>query len=295
MPKVLLSQLGVAMRHLDPAGIRAAAARPVRILAVASTSEAYAALEDYLLPAGVSRARRLEAAAMLDRVMDVRDAAGYDLLFYEEGIPLPEEWAPGDNAFPFRPQEPGLAVRSVLRHKDEWMLPLAGRFPPFRQAATTKIVRTISQENALVAIISALPNVLPNLGELPWAVVEAAGDSAVLTLNQIRMAFLLAAASDKPTGYRDQRAEIGAIVAGAFGWRSLARELAGKIPFGGGLLPKAAIAYAGTYVAGRSLERLYRVGYGLTRAERRALYGDALERGREVGRKLLAQLRDKKS
>lgn len=295
MPKALLSQLRVAMHNLNPAGIRETAARPVRILVAASTPEAYAAFEDYLLPAGVSRARRLEAAAMLDRVMDLRDAGGHDLLFYEEGIPLPEEWAPGDNAFPFRPQEPGLALRSVLRQKDEWMLPLACRFPPFRGAATARIIQTISKENALVALLSALPNVLPHLGAVPWAAVEAAGDTSILTINQIRMAFLLAAASDKPVGYGAQRAEIGAIVAGAFGWRTLARELAGKIPFGGGLLPKAAIAYAGTYVAGRSLERIYRAGYGLTRAERRALYGDALARGREVGRKLLAQLRQKKS
>ena len=47
---------------------------------------------------------------------------------------------------------------------------------------------------------------------------------------------------------------------GAFGWRALARELVGKIPMGGGLIPKAAIAYAGTRVVGLSLERLYRIG-----------------------------------
>ena len=69
---------------------------------------------------------------------------------------------------------------------------------------------------------------------------------------------------------------------GAFGWRALARELVGKIPMGGGLLPKAAIAYAATQVEGLSLERYYRIGSTYTRAERRAAYGDALERGKTL-------------
>ena len=42
----------------------------------------------------------------------------------------------------------------------------------------------------------------------------------------------------------------------AFGWRALARELVGHIPLGGGLIPKGAIAYAGTYVVGKGLEYL---------------------------------------
>jgi hypothetical protein len=83
-------------------------------------------------------------------------------------------------------------------------------------------------------------------------------------------------------GYREQRAQIAAIVGGAFGWRALARELAGKIPFGGGLVPKAAISYAGTYTVGMGLERFYRLGYGLTREERRRIYERALERGRSL-------------
>ena len=51
--------------------------------------------------------------------------------------------------------------------------------------------------------------------------------------------------------------------------RAIARELIGKVPFGGGLIPKAAIAYAATFALGLSMERLYRLGYGFTRDERR--------------------------
>ena len=73
----------------------------------------------------------------------------------------------------------------------------------------------------------------------------------------------------------------------AFGWRAIARELAGKIPFGGGLIPKAAIAYAGTYVAGRVLERLYREGYEFSRKERKLAYESAFEKGKRVAAELI--------
>ena len=89
-----------------------------------------------------------------------------------------------------------------------------------------------------------------------------------------------AAASDRPVGFLDQKRQIASIVAGAFGWRAMARELTGKIPFGGGLIPKAAIAYAGTYVVGLGLERFYRIGYGLTAAERKGVYQEALASGK---------------
>jgi hypothetical protein len=132
------------------------------------------------------------------------------------------------------------------------------------------------------SLLTALPDVLPSLIELPWAAGEFASDTAFLTMNQVRMAFLIAGASDRDVGYREQRAQIAGIVAGAFGWRALARELAGKIPFGGGLVPKAAISFAGTYTVGVGLERFYRIGYGLTREERRRIYQQALERGRSL-------------
>jgi hypothetical protein len=69
---------------------------------------------------------------------------------------------------------------------------------------------------------------------------------------------------------------------GAFGWRTIARNLVAKIPFGGGLIPKAAIAYAGTYVVGKGLDKLHRTGNGLDRKERQALYEAAVEKGKTV-------------
>jgi hypothetical protein len=156
------------------------------------------------------------------------------------------------------------------------------------------IIWTVSQENALFSIATAIPSVIP-LVSLPWSVGEFASDTAVLTANQVRMAFMLAAASDRSVSYREQRAEIASLFAGAFGWRAIARELVGKIPFGGGVIPKAAIAFAGTYVIGASLERFYRVGYGFTPEERKQAYQQAIERGKEIAAGLLNSAKSRRN
>ena len=137
-------------------------------------------------------------------------------------------------------------------------------------------------ENALFTVATALPNVVPTLFELPWIVGEFASDTAFLTINQVRMAFLIAAACGGEIGFAHQKAEIVAIVGGAFGWRALARELAGKIPMGGGLIPKGAIAYAATFVVGKGLEHYHHARTPLTRAQRKEVYEQAYERGKAV-------------
>jgi hypothetical protein len=170
------------------------------------------------------------------------------------------------------------------------MLPLASRFYPFRKEASHRIVSAVARENALFCLATALPDVVPSLLSLPWAIGAYGSDAAFLTVNQMRMAFQLAGANDRAVGYREQRSEIASIAASSFGWRALARELVGKIPMGGGLIPKAAVAWAGTFAVGLSIERLYRLGYGFTRSERKAVYKDAFKHGKEVSRTLLEGL-----
>jgi len=102
----------------------------------------------------------------------------------------------------------------------------------------------------------------------------------------MRMAFLIAAASGGEVGLGNQKAEMMTIVAGGFGWRALARELAGKIPLGGGLIPKAAIAYAGTFVVGKGLERFHRTKLRYTNAEKDEEYRAAFERGKALAESL---------
>jgi hypothetical protein len=197
-------------------------------------------------------------------------------------------------AFSFDPDDPDECVRRIVRKHPELKLALARRLEPFRKEVAHSVIRAVAKENALFSLATAIPDVVPILS-LPWAVGEFSSDAAFLPMNQIRMAFLLAAASDRPVGYREQKSEIASIIAGAFGWRALARELVGKVPFGGGLIPKAAIAWAGTFAAGISIEHMYSLGYGFTRAERRAVYEDAYEHGRQIAGMLLDGLRQRKA
>jgi len=75
-------------------------------------------------------------------------------------------------------------------------------------------------------------------------------------------------------------------VAGAFGWRALARELVGHIPLGGGLIPKGAIAWAGTFAVGKSLEYYHHANRLYTDEQRAEVYRQALERGKDVAQSL---------
>lgn len=279
MAAAFFAQIRHALRTLRPAQVRADAERDVRIGLIGSSAEALGEIEAFLAPPHLSPERRAEAAQSL-----LRGAPkGCDLVLCESVLLAPA------GAFAFDRERPESCVPVILKERPDLLLPLARRFYPFRKQASYKIVRTVAHENALFCLATALPDVVPGLLALPWAIGEYGSDAVFLTVNQIRMVFLLAAANDKRVGYREQRSEIASIAASAFGWRALARELAGKIPLGGGLIPKAAVAWAGTFAVGLSIERLYRLGYGFTRAERAAVYEDAIRHGKEVARMLLAE------
>ena len=280
MPMTTFRQIRAAIEQLDPGEVRGTAERPVVIRLTASGAESYARMEAFLAPPTLSRAKRMDSLGSLYRDGEQGAPDRADIEIFEAGWPRP------DGGFVFDGSRRMRLVEDILEAKQDLGLPLARAFPPFRRDVCDRIIFNISKENALLAIMTALPDLAPGLA-IPWMIPEAATDAAVLTVNQIRMAFLLAAASDRQVGYREQKAEVASIIAGAFGWRALARELASKIPLGGGILPKAGIAFAGTFVEGRSLERLYRLGYSYTRSERKLAYGEAFARGREVAARLL--------
>lgn len=283
-----LPQLRQAISTLNPSEVRAAAEQRVSIHLIAAQAESYTAMADWLLPPGLSPAKRTEASKMVFLAGEGDKPASFDLEIYAE-----DAIAPAD-AIIFRREDPRRTVRQILDKKEQLGLPLARLFPPFREAVCNRLIQKIAIENAGFSLATALPNIAPLLG-LTWAVGEFASDSVILTMNQIRLVFFLGAANDRAVGYGEQRTEIGSIVAGAFGWRALARELVSKIPLGGGLIPKAAIAYAATYVVGRSLERYYRFGYKYTREERHSAYQEAFEKGKVLASGLIDRIKARKS
>lgn len=284
----VLQQVRRAVGNLNPQEVRDTAERPLAVRLVASNSAGYAAMEEFLSPRHFSKSKRWEQVQALHRADDPGAPDRFDIEIYEAGLPRPEQ------TFAFYPDDPDRTAREILVGKEDLGLPLARYFHPFREPVAEKVIVSIAKENALFSLATALPNIAPGI-QLPWAIGEFGSDTAFLTVNQIRMLFLLAGASDRPVGYREQRAEIAGVIAGAFGWRALARQLTSKIPLGGGIIPKAAVAFAGSYVVGRSTERLYRIGYGYSRKERQLAYKEAFERGKRIAGSLLSGIRDRRA
>jgi hypothetical protein len=256
--------------------IRGSAYRDLNVGLIAASEEGFLEMERFLAPLWIAPSMRVEALKSVHRVVDGPARNRFDFLICEPGIPLTS------NAYIFNPLDTESTARAIVADHHDLELAIARRFALFRRPVADQIIHRVSRENALFSLVTALPNVIPSVIDLPWAIGEFATDTAFLTMNQIRMALLMAAAHGHIIGYTEQKAQIAVIVAGAFGWRALARELVGKIPLGGGLIPKAAVAFAGTYVVGLGLEKLNRTGAGLSRDEKKDAYANAFAKGKEV-------------
>lgn len=180
------------------------------------------------------------------------------------------------------------ANRLADLHED-WILPLGRYVPALRPVMSERVIVATSSANAEIALISALPGVVP-LAQLLFG-PAAAADIVLLTKNQIMMILRLAAMHNKPMKITERIGEIAPVVGGAFGWRALARELVGLVPGGVGVAAKGSVAFAGTYTMGRAAEIYYARGTRVSRAEEKRLYTLALERARGVVAAILAQLR----
>jgi hypothetical protein len=274
----MLLQIRNALGHLNPTEVRDLARQPVTVELSASNPRTHEEMEHYF-----ALAKHAAAGAKPD-IIDVvppgaktRDAV---IRIVEEGMPQPA------GSFVYRRNKPELVACEIIEKYPDLKLALARKYPAFRKPVSEDIIFNVSKENAVFSVATSVPALMPILAA-PWAVGEFASDTAFLTMNQIRMAFMLAAAHDETVGYREQKSEIASMFAGAFGWRAIARELIGVIPMGGGIIPKAGIAFAGTYVVGLSLEKFYRMGQGMTPEQRKQAYRDALERGKTIATDVL--------
>jgi hypothetical protein len=284
-----------AISTLNPREVREMSDRHLRISLHAPNPAAFERLEDFFL-GELTPSRRSESAAALARVPQVGfgqvpmpdaqvPSTRFDLSVYDSGLAAPH------GALIFQPERTGQFVDEVLSRHPELGVALSKSFAPFRQPYVSSVIAKTCKENTLFSLATALPDIIPSVIELPWAIAEFASDTAFLTMNQVRMAFLIAGASDREVGYGHQKTEIATVIGSAFGWRALARQAIGKIPFGGGLIAKAAVAYAGTKVVGLSMDRYYGIGYKYSRQERESLYSEALQQGRTIAVKILQFLR----
>jgi uncharacterized protein (DUF697 family) len=270
----VLKQAKSAFSLLSADEIRKQAELPVHFGLVADSSGAYAEMEEFLVPSTLPRQEWRQRMTQVHRASDAKVPGKVDIVLYEPGLSCPM------GSYSFQRGHAEATCAEILNDKTDLDLALGRQFRAFRRLVVERIIHMVSKENALFAIATALPNVVPNLIELPWVLGEFASDTAFLTANQIRMAFQIAAACGKQVGMGKQKGAMVTIVGGAFGWRALARELVSHIPLGGGLIPKGAIAYAGTYLAGKGLEYFHVHDGQPTRAQREQLYQEGLEQGR---------------
>ena len=126
-----------------------------------------------------------------------------------------------------------LVLRVVRAVDEEYLVPLAKGYPPFRRAACEEIIHKNARQNA---VVGAMP--------IPGA------DMPVMTANQARMVLNIAAAHDEELSLDRARELLGVLAAG-FGLRALARQAVKLVPIGG-WAAAAAIGYAGTIAMGRA-------------------------------------------
>ena len=266
--------------------IRGLAAQDIKVGLMASSDAAFHQMENFLAPPSAGSLVRAQA---LRTVRSVNGSSrDFDFVLCEPGMPVPA------NGYLFEPGHEASLIAHIVSDHHKLEMAMAKSWPLFRPVVANKMIGRVARENALFCVVTGLPNVIPNLLELPWTVGEFATDTAFLTMNQIRLALMLAAVYSRPVGYMEQKAELVGIIAGAFGWRALARELIGKIPLGGGLIPKAAVAFAGTYVVGLGLDKFNGTGLRLSRQERRDAYADAFVKGRQTVAELAPHLHEKR-
>ncbi len=181
------------------------------------------------------------------------------------------------------------AGRDLAEQQAEWLISLGRHLPGLRAALAEHLTSATSAANAQIALISALPGVLP-IAEilLPPAAVA---DIVFLTKNQILLVIKLAALYGEPIDLVARLWEVAPVIGGAFGWRALARELVGVVPGGVGVIAKGSVAYAGTYTVGRAAQIYYAHGNPPSAEERQRIYHEALERARAIVTRMADRLR----
>jgi uncharacterized protein (DUF697 family) len=148
-------------------------------------------------------------------------------------------------------------TRAVLQLVPDQAMALGRRFPTFRQAVAEQLIRDTSRVNAEFALVSSLPAMIPVVGGL----ASGAADTVVLTKNQAMLVYKLAGLHGRDLkDYLPLALEIAPVVGSAFLWRSVARTLVGMLPAIVGGVPKAAVAFAGTFAVGEMARYYYHTG-----------------------------------
>lgn len=153
---------------------------------------------------------------------------------------------------------------------------LARQLPPLRRAAFDELTEETARANAVYALTMGLAEAVPLIG----APLNLA-DIVVLTKNQLVMSYRIALAAGKQGAARDLVGELVSVIGGGFLFRQVGRQLVGLMPVIG-VVPKVAVAYAGTLAIARAVVAWSSEGHRLGPAALKRVYADAWRRGRAV-------------
>jgi uncharacterized protein (DUF697 family) len=168
-------------------------------------------------------------------------------------------------------------------------LAFARHLIPLREPLFAELIEETATTNALYALTTGLAEAVPVL-DVPLNLA----DIVVLTKNQLVMSYRIALASGKKGTPRDLVGEVLGVIGGGFLFRQGARQLVGLIPVAG-IVPKVAVAYAGTLAIGKAVVTWAAYGTTLEPGAIKKLYRQALSRGKDVARTLVAQARNRAS
>jgi uncharacterized protein (DUF697 family) len=133
-------------------------------------------------------------------------------------------------------------VELIAERGDERAYTWAARLPALRPAVVEETIEKFSRQNGILGVAIFVPG----------------ADMPVLTLNQIRMVFRLAAAYGEEID-RDRALEVLAVIGAGLGFRTIARQALGVVPAVGWAI-KGGIAYAGTQAVGRAAAAFFEKG-----------------------------------
>ena len=168
-------------------------------------------------------------------------------------------------------------------------IPLGHHLPALRPALARKLIHQTSMSNATYSATTGLAELVPAM-LIPGNMT----DLVVLTKNQGLMAYKIALLMGYDIGLQEMLGELAGVLGSGFLWRETARRLVGFIPVWG-LIPKIAVAYAGTHLVGDAALYWYAWHEKMSAEQMHALYARAMTEGREKAASILSKLkRDKR-
>ena len=146
-------------------------------------------------------------------------------------------------------------AKRMMELRPDIAVALGRRCPGLRSAAAGWVIKSVALANLQFSMLSAVPGILPITA--PFLPGSSFADLIILTKNQTMMVLRIGAIYGQRPGITTQVKEILSTVGAAFGWRTVARQAAGWVPAGAGVILKGVIAWSGTVAVGKVAEAYY--------------------------------------